>query len=624
MSDTISILDENFDVIKLKEEITRHKTVRTFALNYFAHKTLEKNGLDHDLGDQYLTKEDKTFIDDKSIDITTNWYNQDLLKPFLMYRGVNLGSLIELELFHYILSIYIKAISIFRIIEKESPKTIITSTNVDEFVRTICNAKNIKIISLQKPKTDSMYFDTINVKCNIGPIPISIKLSKNNYLKIKNIFDSITKSLFGLNLTNNLEHQKSILLLDFNPVSYKILLKELSKLDKNILLLNQRRPAIWNLKSMQIVRSTKCVMISLNDFEKYERNRLKMETIELAKNLNKMFELDDVFESIFIVKSYSVWNSIKSTFAKTCISRFTESLRRMILLEHLFERFDISVILEWAETAQEEKEILNLSKRKEIPSVLLQHGMLANSPPWDKFSRFLAHFSSPFMSDKQAVWGELTKSFALENNHQEKDILISGSPRHDEFFHFSKVTKNNGTILFTTTGASGVFTEGSTSDVHVKFEDFVREVCRVSKKLGKQLIIKPHPQPDSINNMLELIKEIDDKIPIVLETDLKDLISSCELLITFNNSTTALESIILNKPTISLQIEKWAEESKIAKMNAVLSITREQDIEDGIKKMLNNTDLKNEISLNSKKFLEQYLSNHGCASQVLTKILDTF
>lgn len=623
MNNTISILDENFDIIKLKEETIRHKTVQTFALNYFAHRTLEKNGLEHELGDQYLTKEDKTFIDDKSIDITTNWYNQDSLKPFLMYQGVNLGSLIELELFHYILSVYIKAISIFRIIEKENPKTIITSTNVDEFVKTICNTKNIKIISLQKPKTDSMYFDTINVKYNIGPIPISIKLSKNNYLKIKNIFDNITKSFFGLN-SINLKHQKSVLLLDFNPVSYKTLLKELSKLDKNILLLNQRRPAIWNLKSIQIVKSTKCIVLNLNDFEKYERNRIKMETIKLGENLTKMFELDDVFESIFTVQSYSLWNSIKNTFTKTCISRFTESLRRMTLLEHLFEGFDISLILEWAETAQEEKEILNLSKRKEIPSVLLQHGMLANSPPWDKFSRFLAHFSSPFMSDKQAVWGELTKSFALNHNHQEKDILISGSPRHDEFFHFSKATKDNGMILFTTTGASGVFAEGSTSDVHIKFENFVREVCRVSKKLGRQLIIKPHPQPDSINNMLELIKEIDDKIPIVLETDLKDLISSCELLITFNNSTTALESIILNKPTISLQIEKWAEESQIAKMNAVLSITKEQDIEDGIKKMLSNAELKNEINLNSKKFLEQYLSNHGCASQVLTKILDTF
>lgn len=95
MSDTIVILDENFDAIKLKEELFLLNTVQIFALNYFGHKTLEKMGLDHEMGDQRLTKEDKTFIDDKSIDITTNWYNHDSLKPFLMYQGINLGSLIE-------------------------------------------------------------------------------------------------------------------------------------------------------------------------------------------------------------------------------------------------------------------------------------------------------------------------------------------------------------------------------------------------------------------------------------------------------------------------------------------------------------------------------------------------
>ena len=622
MTDIISILDENFDVIKFKEELIQNKNVKILSLNYFSHKNLEKNNLSHELGDQYLTREDISLIDDKSTDITTNWYNHDLLKPFLIYHGINLGSLIELELFQYLLSIYRKTVSIVRIIEKESPKIIIASTNINEFIKDICSTKNIKIILLQNPKTDSMYFDTINIKYNLGLIPISITLSRNNYLKIKNIFDNITGSTFGLNYHNNLKHQKSILLLDFNSVSYKILLRELSKLDKNILLLNQRRPAIWNLKSMQIVRNSKCTVINLNDFEKYGRDKVKIETIDLTEKLNKMFELSDVFESIFSFDSYPLWNSIKNTFTKTCISRFTESLRRMILLEYMFEKFNVSVILEWAETGQEEKEIINISKKKGIPSILLQHGMYPNSLTWNKFARFLAYFSHPFISDKQAIWGEITKNFALEHDHNEKDLVITGSPRHDEFFNFNKKIKNKGVILFATTGASGIFTEGSTTDVHIKFENFVREVCRVAKKLDKQLIIKPHPQPDSINNILELIKEIDDKIPIILETDLKELISSCELLITFNNSTIALESIILNKPTISLQIEKWAEESQIAKMNAVLSITKEQDIEDGITKMINDVELKNQINLNSKKFLELYLSNQGHASQTLAKILD--
>jgi len=623
MTDIISILDENFDVIKFKEELIQHKDVKILSLNYFSHKILEKNKLSHTLGDLYLSMEDKSLIDDKSIDITTHWYNQDLLKPFLIYHEINLGSLIELELSQYLLSVYKKTISAIRIIEKENPKIIIVSTSINPFLKSLCNTKKLKIILLENLKTDSMYFDTINVKYNIGSIPISVKFSRKNYLKMKNIFDNITKSLFSINC-NKLRYEKSILLLDFNPVSYKILLKELSKLDKNILLLNQRRPAMWNLNSMQIVRNSKCTVINLNDFEKYDHNKVKTEIIDLTDKLNKMFELNGVFENIFIFESNSLWNSIKNTFAETCISRFTESLRRITLLEQMLEKFDISVILEWAETGQEEKEIITVSKKKGIPSVLLQHGMYPNSLTWNKFARFLAHFPHPLISDKQAIWGEITKNFALKHEHNEKDLMITGSPRHDEFFNFNKIIKNKGVILLATTGASGIFTEGSTTDVHIKFENFVREVCRVAKKLDKQLIIKPHPQPDSINNVLNLVKEIDDTIPIILETDLKELISSCELLITFNNSTIALESIILGKPVISLQIERWTEESQIVKMNALLSITKEQDIEEGIIKMINDVDLINQINLNSKKFLELYLSNQGHASQTLAKFLDDF
>jgi len=623
MTDIISILDENFDVIKFKEELTHHKDVKILSLDYFSYKILEKNKLSHTLGDQYLSIEDKSLIDDKSIDIATQWYNQDFLKPFLMYHGINLGSLIELELFQYILSVYKKTLSVIRIIEKENPKIIIASTSINKFLESLCNTKKLKIILLENLKTDSMYFNTINVKYNLGSIPISIKFSRKNYLKIKNIFDKIIKSLFSVNY-NKLKYEKSILLLDFNPVSYEILLKELSKLDKNILLLNQRRPAIWNLKSMNIVRNSKCTMINLNDFEKYDHNKFETEITDLTDKLNKMFELNDVFENIFLFESNSLWNSIKNTFTETCLSRFTESIKRIISLEQMLDKFDISVILEWAETGQEEKETITVSNKKGIPSILLQHGMYPNSLTWNKFARFLAHFPHPFISDKQAIWGEITKNFALEYEHNENNLMITGSPRHDEFFNFNKITKNKGTILFATTNASGIFTEGSTTDVHIKFENFIREVCRVAKKLDKQLIIKPHPQPDSINNVLDLIKEIDNTIPVILETDLKELISSCELLITFNNSTIALESIILGKPTISLQIEKWAEEHQIVKMNALLSITKEKDIEEGIIKMMNDVDLINQINLNGKKFLQQYMSCQGHSSQILSKILDGF
>ena len=65
----------------------------------------------------------------------------------------------------------------------------------------------------------------------------------------------------------------------------------------------------------------------------------------------------------------------ENSFIKTCNRRFEESIHRILLLEKLFEHVNITNILEWAETGQEEKEVLTVAKRLKINSIMLQHAM---------------------------------------------------------------------------------------------------------------------------------------------------------------------------------------------------------------------------------------------------------
>jgi hypothetical protein len=102
----------------------------------------------------------------------------------------------------------------------------------------------------------------------LGPLPIKFSISRIFYNKIKSISDKITSLLFNFNPNKN-SIKKNILLLDFNPIPYESLLKQLSKLDKNIILLNQRRPAIWNLKSLLIMKKLNCKIFNLNFFVVY-------------------------------------------------------------------------------------------------------------------------------------------------------------------------------------------------------------------------------------------------------------------------------------------------------------------------------------------------------------------
>jgi len=623
LNKTIIIVNNIDDVSQLNKILLQYPNSKIFSLNYFTHNKLFKNSIEHEIGDNCLTSIDKKIIDTQTIDTVSNWYQNQNLKNFLMFDGINLASLIEMEMFDYFSKVYKTALSIIRIIENEKPNILVDLTDFSEFTQQICNKQKIDYNKIHEIKHTSSYFDKINIKNNIGSLPISITISKNNYKKIKNFVEKITKQFLKLNQHFDPEKQ-SILLLDFNPVQYDLLLKELSNSNKNILLLNQRRPAIWNLQSFNIVRKLGNNIINLNDFGKKIENKINQNIHQKKNELEKMWKLDSIFEEIFMLENYSIWNSIKDHFTKICNSRFYDSIERLMSLNQVFTKYDISVILEWAEAAPQEKEVIHVAKNLGIKSVLLQHALSPNGEIWDKAGKFFSFFSGPLNSDKQVVWGETTKNYAVEFGHNPNNIISLGSPRHDKFFQTKKIY-NKGIILFATTGLSEFFAETSTTNDYLKFNNFVREVCRVVKNLkDKKLVIKPHPQPDFVNNIIDLIKDIDPQIEIALDTDLVQLINSCEILITFKNSTIALESMILNKPTISLQTEKWVEESEIVKKHGLVSIFKIEDIEPTIHRILNDESFKIDIIKNSKNFLDKYFTNQGNASTNLTKFLENF
>ena len=623
MNKTIFIVDSIDDIAKLKDLISSHPDSRIFSLNYFSHNILTKNSIAHEIGDDCLTRTDKNIIDNKTIETASNWYLQSHIEKYLIFDGINLANIIEMEMFDYVSKIYKTALTIIRIIENEKPKTIVDVTDFHDLIQIICKQNNIDLITSHEIKQSSTYFDKINIKYNVGTLPLSITISKNQYKRLKNTFDKVTKLMLKFNESYDAT-KKSILLLDFNPLQYDLLLNELSKSGKNVLLLNQRRPAAWNLQALRIIRGLGCKIISLNDFREKIESIIQHEKQTKLTELEAMWDSDSTFEEIFKIDNHSVWFSIKDSFSKMCNTRFLESIERLILLRQLFTAFDISVVLEWAETGPHEKEVIHVAKKHGIQSIMLQHAMSPNAEIWDKAGRFFSFFSRPLISNKQAVWGETTKKYAVEYGHNQNNITVVGSPRHDKFFHVKK-TDNKGTILLATTGVSEFFAETSTTSDYIKFNDFIREVCRVVKNLnGKKLVLKPHPQPDFVNNIIDLIKEINPQIQIILDADLADLINSCELLITFKNSTIALESIILNKPTISLQTDKWAEDGEIVKEGAILSISKIEDIGHGIHQILDNEEFKTKLLKNSQEFVQKYLANPGSASKVLANFLASF
>jgi hypothetical protein len=625
MKKTIFLISNFDDISKINNIISENSNCIIYSLNYQTHKLLTKNKIQTVIAESILTQSDRESIDQKSFNATISWYQNNFLKKYLIFNELNLGSLLELELIQYFGNIFKEAMILTRIIEKEKPDKIISCTFLNKFVEKLGKTKDIEVVtifdSIQLPK---LYHNEINIKFNFRKIPISFTISPNLFNFIKKLTEKLINFFFHFKPSISTLNSKSIVLLNFNTLQYDKLIDELSNAEKNIFLLNLRRPAIWNWASFKIIKNSKSHILSLSLFEKVLTPKISSEIKSFNENLSNMWKFNDVFEKYFVIDDCSFWSSIKQDFITICESRFKESIKRLILLDHLFLKSNISVILMWAETGQEEKEILFLSKKHNIETLMLQHFLYSDSVLWQKYDRFALGPSYPFETGNQIIWDQFTKQQAISFKHKEDKLLLTGSPRHDNFFISEKNKNLNGIIILATTSVPQFSSVMSTFDSYIKFENFIKEVCRIVKNLpDKKLIIKAHPHFDSVNNITELIKKIDPQIQIIYDANLIELINNCDLLITFNNSTIALESIMLEKPTISLQSEKWAEDDNIAKSNAILSISTLGDIEKGITDLLFDEKFKNVMNKNAQKFLKSFV-NCGKSSQKVAKILDSY
>ena len=622
MNKVIFLVQNGTDFSKLENTIKKFPVHTVYSLDYESHKLLERKKITHKIGEDVLTSADFDAIDLSAINCTKNCFES--YKEILTIENIFLAELFEHELFFYLNRQFLNVHVILKVLEKEYTETVIDFTNVGDYVKKITNFKKIKHIHFGIIKPPGLYHDNVRINFNLSKIPINFELSRKTFSRIKKPIQRLTSEIYDLE--PNSQNKKNILLLNFDPLQYEELLMEFKKENINFLLLNLRKPAITNKKSLNIIKNSKSKIVDLNKFSKFVKSDIFYAQKNLQNIIEKIFNDDSSFEKLFSVHKFSFWSSIKDQFRDICTSRFQESTERLFLFKKLFSTFDIDTIFVWVEVGQEEKECILMGKFFSIKSVMLQHGRYQTSKKWDKFARFLAYFSSSLLTDKQIVWGEITKQYALSHNHSPNNVLIGGSPRHDKFFNLSsRKNKKTGKILLATTGTMYISADSCTTGSQTKYDEYFKEVYRIVKSLPeKKLVVKPHPGPLLTKYVENLVNEIDPSITVIRNTDLHELINECEVLITFNNSTTALEAISLNKPVISLQTESWANEDDIAQAGAVVSISNIKDCEKEIKKILFDTLFRKQQMDKGSNFLRKYMSNPGKASKSVAEIFKNF
>ena len=595
-----------------------------YSMNFKVHEYLESLSIKHEISEDVLDEIDFNLIFDKTVKMY-RWYDHSLISQKLQFNDTNILSMMDDAEFHAFL---ISKLYDFQIIQKilknKTPNKIFANKEIINLIKKVFN-KKIDLIEFGNSNKKIMYYNKIEIKFNLGKIPISFKISRNYYIKLKSIIENIVCT------TNNLwldmsKLKESILLLEINPSAYSELLLQLSKSDKQIILFNNRRPAIWNLNSISILKKSNAKILSLDHIlDKKELQNIYNQENEYQKILNDLL-IDETISDIFLIDGISFWDEIKFELINTFRHRLQWYMKLILASKKFISNSDINSVLSLNVIGETEKFILNKIS-KTTTSVMLEHGF-ANYT--NEISRYDILSSYTLFPDKIAVWGNVQKNY-LSNTHNIPDdrIIISGSPRHESFFKLSLNSSKNKEkiILFCPRPITEHMGKHNTR-MYMEYGSSLKKIINQLNQIKNyKVIVKLHPAYNTHNDLIKkIINKIDSNIIIFHSKKIDELIIKSDLVVVlspdgFDPSTVLLESIILQKPIINFVIDENFYDFSYERHNAVISITKKNNLKEIVCNILNDLEFKNKLIENGKKFLDDYLSNHKIAAEILAKKL---
>ncbi len=613
--------------IKDHSTIKENSNTKIFSCDYTSHKKLQELGISHNFAENILDYDQRIEIFNMAKKFQ-NWHKNDLLKEFNL-NGVNLLGLLDgIELHLLIIEKLINFFMIKKILEVEEPNSIECSNEIKNIILLIKKSDSIEIKINSKEKKEELLWDSINIKQNFMGIPISIKISRTRYHKLKNILDKTVSSVFGLWFDFKNKDKKTILILEMYPPVYKDLFENLNSKDTNLIIVNQRRPVTYDLESIKVLKKSNCKLISKNNlFKKKDLEELAKSKVEFSKKIINFWD-NDCLNEIFKNNNFVFWPLIKNELKEVFSKRMDEYVESVFFAKKIFSKINITSILSLYDVGETEKVFLE-SKNEKINSFLLEHGF---SLLFEDSKTFGTLASYDNFRDNIVVWSEQQKQFLISNYKINSDrIFALGSPRHDSLNEIkeSKNASKNLQVLIAPTPITQL--QGfDTSDIHEKYEKTIIKICEIFKNYKNvKIIFKMHPSQSEHNTeLVKIIQKYSKKIPIYLLNPISELIQKSDVVITVTPegwcpSTIILESMILHKPVMNIVLDKKMYEFEYIKNKSVISIPYSANLQNEIEEILFNQELREKLVKNSQVFIKNFLKNPGSASKELAHMIRT-
>ncbi|MGY5148930.1 MAG: UDP-N-acetylglucosamine 2-epimerase [Candidatus Nitrosopumilus sp. bin_68KS] len=607
------ILDEINNTVL--NQILKTNSLDLIAFDYESHKQLSIRNISHKLIDDFLTDFDRKKLFE---------YCNKCLKKIeefdsheLFFHGINLLSLIDRnELHEFLMDIIPKIKVVNQILKDNNYEKIFLPYNIYKIF--VESKYKEKIDFINKTPDEFTSFEKIIIPIKIGVIKSKITIGRKKYKKIKQLLEKYMGYFFGLRKND----KKKIVLLEFNPETYHILLEEINKLGFKPVLLNFRKSPINNLKSLKfLVNSNSTIIIpedwiKKNTLDEFEKNKNK-----LLSNINKIIDnkknlLDFDYNEI----NFSMF--LQHKLNQLLIQRFDEYMLQILIAESIQSRSDVKSILTLNFSGETEKVFSNV--RGNIPILHLQHAF-AN------YTESISHFDVlddfNFVRDKIAVWGDVVRDYLINIKKIDRSkILVTGSPKYDSFVTKTKEKTDKKTILVS---LRPVIThmEGPRISLFDRYEETLKKIYQITKNNPDvEIIFKLHPQQNKSNEIIKNMIITNNQIKFFQYEPINELFQNCDLHVNvatdnFDASSVILEAMLSKKPTLNIELQQNRIEFEFIKDNAIKTVNYSENLADVILDLLDENNSL-EIIKNSQKFLQRYMKNRNRASNVLINSLE--
>lgn len=577
------------------------KTYAIFTLDYESHEILERNKISHRSSDNFLMKNELVNIQERSY-YFAKWAENKDIEPDLIYSDINLGKLPYVE-FHYgLVQILKKILSVKNIINSHLGKEYFCSRVNYKILELFI--KEVNIIPSESAREKNFLYDNIRIPFKFFGLTTSFYISKENYVRIRDFIEEVFVQFFNWKNKKINNSNKQNVLVEFDTIRIKELLKKDSK--SCLLIYNRRRPTIWNFESLLALKNSNAYVLTKKRLITYDSN-IKNDVKSNIDRFSVFIKKNEFFEKFFVINDICFWKIIKDDFVKLHVKRMNEAVFEINLAKIMFEKLKIGSVTVWSESGFSEQILIGLAKSYGIPTNLVQHGIYHDTDEAFRYNEFYGVL--PILTNNFLSWGEITSNY-VRKFCLDKNIINIGSLFYDSV---KCIDSSEGYMLLVTTSPRRNIVFELTDESIRKYEDCIKQICNICKKLNKKLVIKMHPDQDE-REIVDIVKTIDKNIRIVKYANILDLISSCFCLLSIDKSTTMLEALIMGKPIIAIRTkEPELGMPSIFQSNATPYLKIE-DLEEHLQKIIINDTYRKQIIENGKNYVDRFLTNPGTAS----------